>query len=200
MGRMSRFWHYLRRRTAAFGVLFIALLLTVVAWYYVRQTVEVQNRARFEESTQATREALERRTKAYLDAMFGARGLFYASDSVTREDWSDYVRGIEPANRFEGLQALGFAQRVDSEDRESLMRKAQDEGLPEMRPDLDPGGERSTYFPLTYIGPLGDANRRLLEHDFYAEGVHREVMDLARDSGQPRATEMIYVLSEAPPG
>jgi CHASE1-domain containing sensor protein len=140
---MTSFWHYLRHRAAAYGVLLIALLLTVVAWYYVSQTVEVQNRARFEESTQATREALERRTKAYLDAMFGARGLFYASDSVTREDWSDYVRGIEPAERFEGLQALGFAQRVDPEDRESFVREAQDEGLPAMRPDLDPGGERS---------------------------------------------------------
>jgi serine phosphatase RsbU (regulator of sigma subunit)/CHASE1-domain containing sensor protein/anti-sigma regulatory factor (Ser/Thr protein kinase) len=197
---MSSFWDYLRHRAAAFGVLLIALLLTVVAWYYVSQTVEVQNRARFEESTQATREALERRTKAYLDAMFGARGLFYASDSVTREDWSDYVRGIEPTNRFEGLQALGFAQRVDPEDRESFLREAQDEGLPEMRPDLDPGGERSAYFPLTYIGPLGEANRRLLDHDFYAEAEHREVMNLARDSGKAQATGMIYVLSESPPG
>ena len=76
------------------GCLLIALLLTVIAWYYVRQAVEVQNRARFEDSTQATQEALERRTKAYLDAMFGARGLYYASASVTRRDWSDYVKGI----------------------------------------------------------------------------------------------------------
>ena len=108
-------------------MLLIALLLTVIAWYYVLQAVEVQNRARFEDSTQATQEALERRTKAYLDAMFGARGLYYASDSVTRRDWSDYVKGIKPAGRFEGLQALGYAQRVDPERRESFMRKAQDE-------------------------------------------------------------------------
>ena len=81
--RFTRFWRYLRRGTAAYGVLLIALLLTVIAWYYVRQTVEVENLARFEESTQATQEVLERRTKAYLDAMFGARGLFYASNTVT---------------------------------------------------------------------------------------------------------------------
>ena len=194
---LTRFGRYLRRGTAAYGVLLIALLLTVIAWYYVRQTVEVQNRARFEESTQATQEALERRTKAYLDAMFGARGLFYASNTVTQEDWSDYVKGIEPASRFEGLQALGYAQRVDPEDRESFMRKSRDEGLPGMRPDLNPGGERSAYFPLTYIGPLDEANQSMLDYDFYAEGVHREPMDLARDSGEPRATRMVYVLNEA---
>jgi hypothetical protein len=48
---LIRFGRYLRRGIAAFGVLLIALLLTVLAYYYVRQTVEVQNRARFEEST-----------------------------------------------------------------------------------------------------------------------------------------------------
>jgi serine phosphatase RsbU (regulator of sigma subunit)/CHASE1-domain containing sensor protein/anti-sigma regulatory factor (Ser/Thr protein kinase) len=195
---LTRLGRYLRHRSAAFGVLLIALLLSVVAWYYVRQTVEVQNRARFEESKTATQEALERRTKAYLDAMFGARGLFYASDTVTRKDWSDYVEGIEPARRFEGLQALGFAQRVDPGQRESFIRKARDAGLPGMRPDLNPGGERSAYFPLTYIGPLNEANDTMLDYDFYAEGVHREAMNLARDSGKPHATRMVYVLSEAP--
>jgi serine phosphatase RsbU (regulator of sigma subunit)/CHASE1-domain containing sensor protein/anti-sigma regulatory factor (Ser/Thr protein kinase) len=190
---------YLRRRTAAYGVLLIALLLTVIAWYYVRQVVEVQNRARFEESTQATQEALERRTKAYLDAMFGARGLYYASNLVTRKDWSDYVKGIRPAGRFEGLQALGYAQRVYPERRESFMRKARDEGLPEMRPDLNPGGERSVSFPLTRTGPLGEANQSMLNYDFYAEDMHKKTMDLARDSGEPRATKMVYVLDEALP-
>jgi serine phosphatase RsbU (regulator of sigma subunit)/CHASE1-domain containing sensor protein/anti-sigma regulatory factor (Ser/Thr protein kinase) len=196
--RLTHIGHYLRRGTAAYGVLLIALLLTVIAWYYVLRAVEVQNHARFEDSTQATQEALERRTKAYLDAMFGARGLYYASESVTRRDWSDYVKGIKPAGRFEGLQALGYAQRVDPQQRESFMRRSREEGLPGMRPDLTPGGERSVYFPLARTGPLGEANQSLLNYDFYAEGVHRETMDLARDSGEPRATNAVYVLDEAP--
>jgi serine phosphatase RsbU (regulator of sigma subunit)/CHASE1-domain containing sensor protein/anti-sigma regulatory factor (Ser/Thr protein kinase) len=189
---------YLRRGSAAYGVLLIALLLTVIAWYYVRQVVEEQNRDSFQESTQVTQEAIERRTKAYLDAMFGARGLYYASDSVTRKEWSDYVKGIDPAGRFEGLQALGYAQMVDHEQRESFMRRTRDEGLPEMRPDPNSGEERSAYFPLTRTGPLGEANQSMLNYDFYAESVHKETMHLARDSEEPRATKMVYVLSEAP--
>jgi serine phosphatase RsbU (regulator of sigma subunit)/CHASE1-domain containing sensor protein/anti-sigma regulatory factor (Ser/Thr protein kinase) len=198
--RLTRFWRYLRRGTAAYGVLLIALLLTALAWYYVRQNVEVQNRARFDESTQATQEAIERRTKAYLDAMFGARSLFYASNTVTQADWDDYVKGIEPSSRFEGLQALSYAQRVDPENREPVMRRARGSGLPGMRPDLNPGGERSVYFPLTYTGPLGEANQTILNYDFYAEEAHKKAMDLARDSGEPRATKMVYVLSETPSG
>jgi PAS domain S-box-containing protein len=197
--RLASFGGHLQRTAAAYGVVLIALLLTLLASYYVRHNVEAQNRGRFEDTTQATQEAIERRTKAYLDAMFGARGLFYASESVNRQEWDNYVEGIEPNERFEGLQALSYAERVMPSEREAFARRAQEEGLPELRPDLNPGGERSAYFPITYTGPLDEANQSILDYDFYAEAEHRVAMNRARDSGSPRATKMVYVLSEAPP-
>jgi serine phosphatase RsbU (regulator of sigma subunit)/CHASE1-domain containing sensor protein/anti-sigma regulatory factor (Ser/Thr protein kinase) len=196
---LARLEQHLRRGGAAYGVLLISLLLTALASSYVRQNVEVQNRLRFDETAQATQEVIERRTKAYLDAMFGARGLFYASQSVAREEWSNYVEGIEPGSRFEGLQALGFAEYVTPEERVAFVRKAREEGLSELRPDLDPGRERSAYFPVTYVGPLSEANKNMLNYDFYADPAHRAAMDQARDAGEPRATKTVYVLTEAPP-
>jgi PAS domain S-box-containing protein len=194
-----RIGRHLRRGAPAYGVLLIALLLTALATYYVRQNVEAQTRARFDDTTEATQEAIERRTEAYLDAMFGARGLFYASESVTRKEWDNYVEGIEPNKRFEGLQALSYAERVEPEEREAFARRAREEGLPELRPDLNPGGERPAYFPITYIGPLDEANQSMLNYDLFADPEHREAMDQARDSGSPQATRMVYVLSETPP-
>jgi serine phosphatase RsbU (regulator of sigma subunit)/anti-sigma regulatory factor (Ser/Thr protein kinase) len=196
---LTRIGHHLRRSGAAYGVLLISLLLALLAYYYVRDNVETQNRLRFDETTQATQEAIERRTKAYLDAMFGARGLFYASESVTRQEWDNYVEGIEPNRRLEGLQALSYAERVEPGDRGDFARRARQEGLPDMQPDLARGGERSAYFPIIYTGPLDVANQERLNYDFYAEAVHREAMDQARDTGSPRATKMVYVLTEAPP-
>jgi PAS domain S-box-containing protein len=190
---------HLRYGGAAYGVLLFSLLLTALAYYYVSQNVEAQTRARFDDTTQAIQEAIERRTRAYLDAMFGARGLFYASESVTRREWDKYVEGIEPNKRFEGLQALSYAERVEPKEREIYARRAREENLPALQPDLIPGGERSTYFPITYTGSLEEANQSRLNYDFYADAAHRGAMDLARDTGQPRATKKVYVLTEAPP-
>jgi PAS domain S-box-containing protein len=190
---------HLRYGGAAYGVLLISLLLTALAYYYVSQNVEAQTRARFDDITKAIQEAIERRTRAYLDAMFGARGLFYASESVTRREWDKYVEGIEPNKRFEGLQALSYAERVEPKEREIYARRVREENLPALQPDLIPGGERSTYFPITYTGPLEEANQSRLNYDFYADAAHREAMDLARDTGEPRATKKVYVLTETPP-
>ena len=196
---LNRLGQYLRYAGAAYGVLLISLFLTALAYYYVSQNVEVQIRVRFDDTTQAIQEAIERRTRAYLDAMFGARGLFYASESVTRREWNNYVEGIEPDKRFEGLQALSYAERVEPEEREIYARRTREENLPALQPDLITGGERSTYFPLTYTGPLEEANQSRLNYNFYADAAHREAMDLARDTGEPRATRIVYVLTKAPP-
>jgi CHASE1-domain containing sensor protein len=180
-------------------VLLIALLLTGLAWYYVRQNVEAQTQVRFDETTRATQEAIERRAKAYLDAMFGARGLFYASESVTRQEWDNYVEGIEPEDRLKGLQGLAFAEYVKPEEREAYARESQEKGLLELRPDLNPGGQRSAYFPLKFMAPSNEANRRRVNLDLYAYPAYRTAMDAARDSGSPRATGTVNVLTEPGP-
>ena len=137
---LSYLGQHLRYAGAAYGVLLISLLLTALAYYYVSQNVEAQTRTRFDDTTQAIQEAIERRTRAYLDAMFGARGLFYASKSVTRGEWDKYVEGIEPNKRFEGLQALSYAERVEPEEREIYARRAREENLPALQPDIIAGG------------------------------------------------------------
>jgi signal transduction histidine kinase len=165
----------------------------------VRQNVEAQTQVRFDETTRATQEAMERRTKAYLDAIFGVRGLFYASRSVDREEWESYVRGLEPDERLKGLQAIAFAEYVEPEEREAFVREAREEGLPRLRPDLKPDGERPAYFPLDFMAPSNEANRRRVNQDVYADPAHRRAMDSARDSGSPRATGTVNVLTEPSP-
>jgi CHASE1-domain containing sensor protein len=180
--------------------LLISLLLTALAWYYVRDTVEAHNRVRFNETVRATQAAVGRRTDDYLDAMFGARGLVLASDSVDPREWEEYVKGVEPGSRLGGLQALAFAERVEPSEREAFVRSMKEEGLPGLWPDLDPGGERDVYFPVSLTAPVNEANREMFGRDDYPYTVYRAAMDRARDAGSPQATETTYVLTENPPG
>jgi signal transduction histidine kinase len=195
---LARFGRHLRRGAPAYAVLLISLLLTVLAsWYYVRQSVDAQNRARFDETTQAAEAAIYRRVNAYLDAMRGARGLLVVGDSVERKEWDDYVGSIDPWYRPEGLQSLGFAKYVRPEEREAFSREAREEGVRDLWPE--PDGERSAYFPLEFVAPSNEANRRMVGYDAYSDPVHRAAMDRARDTGKPMATGMDYMLTDGEP-
>src|SRR5215212_5940950 len=188
---LARFGRHLRRGAPAYGVLLISLLLTVIAWYNVRQSVDAQNRARFEEATQAATSAIARRMNRNLDVMHSARALLLVSDSVDREEWNRYVgivTGIEPERLWwrSGLQSLGFAKYVRPEEREALSREAREEGVRDLWPE--PNGERAAYFPLEFVAPSNEANRRMFGYDAYSDPTHRSAMDRARDTGSPQAT------------
>ena len=196
---MARLGRHLRLGAAAYGVLLISLLLTALAWSYVRNTVEAQNEVRFGETVRTTQATVERRTDDYLDAMFGARGLVLASDDVERQEWEEYVEGVEPVRRLGGFQALAFAERVDPSEREDFVRRMEEDGLPVLRPDIETGGERPVYFPVRLAAPADEANRDMFGRDLYADAANRAAMDDARNEGLPRATEKAYVLTRTAP-
>jgi signal transduction histidine kinase len=193
---------HLRRAAVAYVVLLAALTLTVLAYQYVRQNVEASRRAQFNETMLQTRDIIDNRVDSYVSAMRGARGLFYASESVEREEWGGYADGID-LDRYEGMQVLGYTRRVEPDERDSFDEELSQEYGEDGRPDpvIRPGGpERYAYFPIEYVEPLNEVNRRLIGRDMHADSDHRRAMDQARDTGEPRGTGKVYLLSEAPSG
>ena len=164
MHRARRVFEHLRRMAVAYAVLLVALVLTFLAYHYVRQDVEDAARYRFSETVLAARSAIENQMGSYVDAMFGARAHFYASNSVEMEEWGGYANGIDLTERYEGMRVMGYAKRVEPEDRdefvEELSQTFDGAGLPE--PEVRPEGERSVYFPMTFVEPLDEINGRLI--------------------------------------
>jgi signal transduction histidine kinase len=176
----------LGRTAVAYVVLGAALVLTGLAFLYVRHNVEEREHERFEEITLSTERAVDRRMQTYIDAMLDGRGLFAASESVTREEWEDYVAGSDLERRYPGIQAIAYAERVPLEDREAHERRIRAQGFPSYA--LRPAGERYEYFPLVYVAPSKPDNRSLFGYDFYSGRVNRDAMEQARDTGLPRAS------------
>ena len=203
MRRAGRVFEHLRRAAVAYAVLLVTVMLTLLAYNYVRQNVEASARDQFDETVMAAQDAIDRQMNSYVEAMLGSRGLFYASNSVEEGEWDDYGSGIDLEERYEGMQVLGYARRVESADREDfedqLTETLRDEGLGD-RSALRPEGERPEYFPLAFVEPLDEVNGSLLGYDAYPDPEYRVAMDRARDTGQAQATGKVYVLTEAPEG
>jgi signal transduction histidine kinase len=175
----------LGRTAVAYAVLVVALLLTGLASFYVHQNIEAREQERFEEIIGSTERAVDRRMQTYIDAMLDGRGLFAASEAVTREEWSAYVAGSDLTSRYPGIQAIAYAERVPLEERGAYVRRVRQEGFSY---SLRPMGERYEYFPLVYVAPFEGDNYALFGYDFYSDRVNRDAMEQARDTGLPRAS------------
>ncbi|EJF08717.1 hypothetical protein O71_19115, partial [Pontibacter sp. BAB1700] len=62
-------------------------------------------------ATQAT-QALELRMRDYMQILVGAKALFVASDTVTREDWEQYYSTLKLEENYPGIQGIGYAHFV----------------------------------------------------------------------------------------
>ena len=161
---------HLRQAALAYAVLLVALVLTLLAFYYVRQNVEASARERFDDTVQTSQEAMARRLERYVGVMFGARGLFSASSSVNEEEWRGFVAGLDLEDRYGGIQMLGYARQ-----------------------------EGPDSYPIVYTEPLDRANTRFVGYDAYPVAADQAAMNRARDTGEVEMTGKTFVLSEAPP-
>src|SRR5262249_14746052 len=98
-------------------------------------------------------------------------------------------------DRFPGIQAVGFAERVRTEDLAVHMRRMHADGPADYA--IRPDGDRPDYFPIVFNEPYVGRNTKVLGFDMYSEPVRHAGMDHARDSADTAITGKVALAGEA---
>lgn len=138
---------------------------------------------------------LESRLKTYEQVLSGAKGLFVASETVTREEWKNFVVAQGAKERFPGIQSIGYSKLVGGkEDLAAHIEEIRKEGFPDYT--VWPQGERDEYHSVIYIEPFNERNKRAFGYDMYSEPTRREAMALARDAGTATLSGKVRLVQE----
>lgn len=105
------------------------------------------------------------------------RGLFDASDEVSRAEWKNFVKDLQ-LNQLPGIQGLGYAQWIPAEQLASHLT-AMRVDFPEYT--IRPAGERDDYTSIIYLEPFDWRNQRAFGFDMFSEPVRRAAMQSAMD-------------------
>ncbi len=174
-GRTGIFTH-----AVAWAVLAIALAASAGGWWIARKHEELSARKRFEEEAGRIQAALSQRMMVDQNVLHGGVGLFAASISVEREEWRAYVRTVSIAERFPGIDGLGFVARVPREKMEDFLKITRADKAPDFQ-SKNPG-TNADFFILKYLEPES-IHRDLLGQDLGADPELRLVAETARDTG-----------------
>jgi PAS domain S-box-containing protein len=177
----------------SYAVLLVSLGLWTVAYFYVDQTVSADEAHRFELAVRTLRQQLTSQTDRYTDLLLFARAHVDASPPLTRDSWKRFVDSAD-LPQHPGLQGIGFAQRVDLENLAAHVAKVRAAGFPDYA--VTPPGDRKRYFPVTFLEPFDDRNRRAFGFDMYAEPTRHEAMRAAAETNEPRATAKVILVQE----
>ncbi len=168
-------------------ILLLCLGFTIWGWRSALQTAHLRNRERFDNLCQEITSNIREKIEVYVEALYGARGLFAASNSVERDEWRAYVNELKMKTRYPGLIALEYVDRVKSRELAAYVQQVREdksvsgEGLPEF--SIYPQNDKEEYWPVVYAEPL-EFNRTALGYDLSHESKRRETLLRSLETGE----------------
>ncbi len=175
-------------------VLLVCLLLTVWGWIVSRENALEHGRLYFDGQANEMTVAIKSRMQGYEQVLRGGVAYFSASQFVERDEWRQYVSGLDLARSYPGIQGVGFAQRIALPERDIHEQTVRGEGFPDYL--IKPKGERPEYYPTLYLEPFAGRNLRAFGFDMYSEKVRRAAMDQARDTGAAVISGKVTLVQE----
>ncbi len=186
-------------------VLVVSLLITYLLRIQSLNHVHEEMQTEFESRAHETIYLLEQRMLTYEKVLYGARGLFAASQSVERDEFRSYYNELELAGVHPGVQGLGFAMIVPQNLKDKHVADTRRQGLPQYT--IRPEGVRDFYAPVYYIEPFDQENQISLGYDLYSDldhptegdlepGERHNAMALSRDTGEAVLTGKLKLVSD----
>ncbi|MCA9659251.1 MAG: CHASE domain-containing protein, partial [Myxococcales bacterium] len=179
---------------AAWIILVLSLVLTVLAWYIADNAVRTRAGERFEFQSQDVTRAITRRMDEYAMALRGGIALMQSSDRATRSTWRTFTEVLDLQSHFPGIQGLGYSVMLRPDELAEHVAAVRAEGFPDY--DVRPAGARPAYSAIVFLEPFDWRNQRAFGYDMYSEPTRRAAMEHARDSGEPAVSGRVTLVQE----
>ncbi|AFL75853.1 CHASE domain-containing hybrid sensor histidine kinase/response regulator [Thiocystis violascens] len=185
---------YLPTRLLPWLVLVAGLVVAYASWSNARQDALEHLASEFEFRANETLGAIQDRLHRQEEILLGAVGVFNASDTVSREEFRDYVDTLNLQRRYPGIQGVGFARWIPAHEKAAHLDRIRREGFPNYR--IWPEDDRETWTSIIYLEPFTDRNLRAFGYDMYSEPVRRVAMERARDRGELAISGKVALVQE----
>ena len=177
-----------------YAALAIAVSLTLLGTSYIMGTSHAQDALEFRTAADETRHLIEARIQTYIELLRAGAAFFAASDSVTTNEFHAFVTHLRLAERYPGIQGMGYAAHVLPGQLRQIERQLAALGMADA--GVWPPGHRPEYTPILYLEPLDRRNRAAIGYDMFTERGRREAMERARDTGEPSASSKVTLVQE----
>ncbi|MDP2370190.1 CHASE domain-containing protein, partial [Rhodoferax sp.] len=184
---------WLRPTLWAVLVFLLGISLTVWAVLETRSINRATVEQKFDQQVTQLERDLQTQFERALFALRGARGLYKASQNVTRSEFRDFIASRDLATEFPGIRGFGYIQRVPRDQLDQFILAERLDGSPDF--EVKTSGEAPELFVIKFIEPLQN-NLAARGLDIGAEPVRRATLELAANSGQATLSAAITLVQD----
>ncbi|MCV2366191.1 PAS-domain containing protein [Paucibacter sp. DJ1R-11] len=180
---------------AAAAMALVGVSLTALLSLSKRAEIARDAQLRFDILAARIEREIEQRLRQPIYGLKGARGVYAASDSVTRDDFRNYVDSRHMGQEFPGIRGFGFIERVLRGDLERFTSEAKADGMPDFRVRSSPGATSEDLYVIKYLEPLAD-NINAVGYDMGQDLLRREAVERAVLTGQDTLSGRVNLLQD----
>jgi signal transduction histidine kinase len=150
----------------AFLVFLFSLLLTGISVNYIKnlkKNAAIQN---FVFDSSEIQNKMETRLLNHAQLLRSGVALFATTDTVTREQWNQFYNHAKVQRYLPGLQGFGYSTIITPREFSGHSTETR----------------KDAYTTVIYLEPSAGKNLKLFGQDLYSVDVHRQAMEVARDS------------------
>lgn len=191
--RPSGFLRLAVRPWVPYAVLIGGCLLTLGVAGYISVTARARTEAdllarhaTFINDAENTREQLEARVNVYLELLRAGAALLATRTELTPREFRSFVSGLQLPERYVGMEAIGFAERVEANRLAVFRREMALDGvrrLSRWRPT-----PQAEYYPVVYLEPQNSDSWSSQVFDLTSDATLMLAVERARDTGEPSAS------------
>jgi PAS domain S-box-containing protein len=162
---------------------------------WLNHRIQTQTQEQYQRLTERTSSEIVRRLTQPLYGLNGVRGLYAASEQVTRSEFTDYVFSIDLSAEFPGVRGFGFIERVPREGLDAFLQRERRDGAPEFTLRSLGDNAHDMLYVVKVIEPAID-NIGAHGLDVGSEARRRSAIEEAIDSGEPAMTAPIALVQD----
>jgi PAS domain S-box-containing protein len=177
-------------------IILVGIILSVTAFVVTRSWESQEIQMKFELLIDNNFASLRRELDIYIEVLLGLKGLFEASDFVSRQEFQTFT--AQQLANHPSIQALEWIPKVTAEQRTVYEAAARADGFStfqftEQQGQMVPAGARAEYFPVFYLEPY-KGNETALGFDLGSNLERLETLTQSCDTNQMLATSRIKLV------
>jgi len=175
------------------AVVFVALMALICFSSFIARQNNIKS---IQEQVQGYSTEVEGELRLKVDIikerLSAVSGLFLVSDSVNRQQWSDFINNAGLNSEASGVVTFGFAPVVSASEIVEFERSASTE---QRQYSIFPKTDERISIPVLYIEPMTEDNIDALGFDLYSETNRREAIDESNSKRLPILSPAVRLIN-----
>ncbi len=179
-------------------IVLLGIILSVLVTWKSAEWIHQTEQERFNNATEQTTLLIQNAIEDTVQLLQSVASFLMSSDNVNRAEWRQFLDYYHVQKNFPGLEAMAYAPRIAFSELKTHEAQLHAEGF--MSYKVFPSPTQHDIFPIIFIEPFNESNRRAFGYDITSETTRLNALEHAIQNNEATFSSKLEFVMHAHSG